>query len=245
MRVLRLAALVPLVALMGWTPVERSSASAYTEPQTGQSGPALQSIGPLAFSPDGVLFAGDTQAAAIFAFELGAAATGGAPGAKSIPAIDQKIAAMLGTDAREIQVTDLAIHPKTRNAYLSVMRGQGAAAQPALLRVDGAGKIDLVSLQGLKFSKADLPNAPAANPGSQRNPRGQSITDMAFVDGRLYRRRSVERGVRVEAADRFRIRSRRWRMAPASRSTTAITASSRRDRPCTRSCRIASTTRRT
>ena len=85
MRVLRLAAFVPLVALMGGTPVERSSASAFTGMQAGQAGPAMQSIGPLAFSPDGVLFAGDTQAAAIFALELGAAATGGAQGAKSIP----------------------------------------------------------------------------------------------------------------------------------------------------------------
>ena len=185
MRFLKVAALVPVVALMGWTPVERSSASAFAATQAGQAGPVMQSIGPLTFSPDGVLFAGDTQAAAIFALELGAAASGGAPGAKSIPAIDQKIAAMLGTDARETQVTDLAIHPKSRNAFVSVMRGQGAAAQPALLRVDGAGKIDLISLQGLKFTKAELANAPAANPGSPRNARSQSITDMAYVDGKL------------------------------------------------------------
>ena len=30
---------------------------------------------------------------------------------------------------------------------MSVMRGQGTAPQPALLRVDGAGTIDVVSLQ--------------------------------------------------------------------------------------------------
>ena len=30
--------------------------------------PAFKAIGPLAFSPDGVLFAGDTQAASIFAW---------------------------------------------------------------------------------------------------------------------------------------------------------------------------------
>jgi len=145
---------------------------------------ALQSIGPLALGPDGVLFAADRQAATIFAIDLGAKATGGVAGAKDVTGIDTQIASMLGTDAKEIQITDLAVHPKTRNAYLSVMRGTGAEAKPALLRVDGAGKVEIVALDGLKMTKASLPNAPAAAAG-QRNPRMESITDMAFVDGKL------------------------------------------------------------
>jgi hypothetical protein len=146
---------------------------------------ALQSIGPLAFGPDGVLFAADRQAATIYAIELGKLGTGGAPGAKDVAGIDQQIASMLGTDTKQIQVTDLAVHPKTRNAFISVMRGTGAEAKPALLRVDGAGKIELVALDGLKMTKAALPNAPAAAATGQRNPRMESITDMAFVDGKL------------------------------------------------------------
>ena len=145
---------------------------------------AFQSIGPLAFGPDGVLFAADRQAAAIYAIDLGKQATGGAPGAKDIAGIDQQIASMLGTDVKEVQVTDLAVHPKTRNAFISVMRGAGAEAKPALLRVDGAGKIELIALDGLKTTKAMLPNAPVAGTG-QRNPRMESVTDMAFVDGKL------------------------------------------------------------
>jgi len=147
---------------------------------------ALQSIGPLAFGPDGVLFAADQQAATIYAIDLGAKAAGGAAGAKDVSGIDTQIAAMLGTDAKEIRITDLAVHPKTRNAFISVMRGTGAEAKPALLRVDGAGKIEVVALDGLKMTKAMLPNAPnAAAPGQQRNPRLESVTDMVFVDGKL------------------------------------------------------------
>ena len=150
-------------------------------------GPTFKSIGPLTFSPDGLLFAADTQAASIYALDLGAAAQGGAAGAKAISGIDQQIAALLGTDVREIAVTDMIVHPRTRNAYLSVMRGQGANAAPVLLRVDGAGKITVVGLNTIKFSKVDLPNAPVANEANPaRNPRTSSITDMAFVDGRLY-----------------------------------------------------------
>ncbi len=67
------------------------------------------------------------------------------------------------------------------------MRGQGTNATAALLRVDGAGKIDVVALDKVKYSKVDLPNAPAAAAdASPRNPRTSSVTDMAFVDGRLY-----------------------------------------------------------
>ena len=78
------------------------------------------------------------------------------------------------------------VHPKTKNAYLAVMRGQGTASKPALLRVDGAGKIEVVAFDNLKHTKVTLPNAPNAGTNPQRDPRQQSITDMAFADGRLY-----------------------------------------------------------
>src|SRR5512145_461426 len=74
-------------------------------PQAASAGPVFKSIGPLTFSPDGLLFAGDTQSATIVALELGTLAQGAAPGAKAIPGIDQQIAALLGTDVREVAVT--------------------------------------------------------------------------------------------------------------------------------------------
>ncbi len=149
-------------------------------------GPQMTSIGSLTFGPDGVLFAADTQAATVYALELGDKASGGAGGTQAVDAIDQKIAALLGTDAKEISITDLVVHPRTRNAYIAVMRGQGSASKPALLRVDGAGKIEVVSFENLKHTKVTLPNAPNAGTNPQRDPRQQSITDMAFTDGRLY-----------------------------------------------------------
>jgi hypothetical protein len=159
--------------------------SALQVTHTGQ-GPTLSSIGPLAFGPDGTLFTADNQGAAIFALDLGTLANGGAPGAKGLDALDEKLAAMLGTGAREISVTDLAVHPQTRNAYVSVMRGQGAGAAPVLFRIDGAAAITNIPLQSLKFQKVELPNAPDANAGARANPRTQVVTDMAFADGRLW-----------------------------------------------------------
>src|SRR5215510_13977840 len=117
------------------------------------AGPQMTSIGPLTFGPDGVLFAADTQAATIYALELGDKATGAKAGAADVASIDQKIASVLGTAAGAVAVKDLVIHPVTHNAYLSVMRGVGADARPALLRVDGDGKIAVIALDRVKYSK--------------------------------------------------------------------------------------------
>jgi len=148
-------------------------------------GAKLQSAGPIAFGPDGILFMSDPQAATIYAVDLGAAVSGGTPGVKDIAALDQKVAGLLGTDAREIAIADLAVHPRSRNAFLALSRGQGAGATTVLLRVDGAGKTEVIDLATLKFTKLALPNPPEATPNARRDPRAQSITDMAYVDGRL------------------------------------------------------------
>jgi len=170
---------VALAVMTSWSP-----SSARQATQTGQ-GPAMSSIGPMAFGPDGMLFAADNQGAAVFALDLGAQANGGAAGAAGLNGLDTTLAGLLGTGAREIQITDLAVHPRTKNAYVSVMRGQGAGATPTLFRVDGAGKVEMVTLASLKFQKADIGNAPAATAGA-RNPRSNVVTDMAFSEGRLW-----------------------------------------------------------
>src|SRR5690348_16511764 len=81
-------AAVAFVGLMSWSPAAQ-------RPGAADVGPTLQSIGPMTFGPNGVLFVADTQAASIFALELGTATS--AAGAKDLPDIDKKIAALLGT----------------------------------------------------------------------------------------------------------------------------------------------------
>jgi len=155
------------------------------ETVTADVGPQFQSIGPLAFGPGGVLLAADNKAARIYAIELGDHASG-KMGAKDIAGIDSKIASMLGTDAREISVMDLAIEPKSKNAFLAAHRGEGASAKAVLLRVDGDGKLDVISLDKLKYTAVDIGNAPKADPGARRDPRAATVTDMVYMDGRVF-----------------------------------------------------------
>jgi len=146
--------------------------------------PQLKSIGPLMFGPGGVLYAADREAATIFALDLGAQASSGTSGAVGVEKLDEKIAGMLGTTASAIALTDLAVNPVSHNAFVSVMRGQGAEAKPALVRIDGAGKLDLINFDTVSFTSVALPNPAAVSPNG-RGGRTQSVTDMALVDGRL------------------------------------------------------------
>jgi hypothetical protein len=145
----------------------------------------LQSIGPLAFGPDAELFVADPQAATIFALTLGSQGSSSAPGTADVPAIDEKIAGVLGTTAADIRIVDLAVHPTSKNSFVAVMRGQGTAAQPALLRVDGAGAIELIALDSTSATSVALPNPAAVSPNG-RGGRAQSVTDLAYSNGRLF-----------------------------------------------------------
>jgi len=148
-------------------------------------GPKLQSVSALAIGPTGVLYAADPQAATIYALDLSklAAAT---PGTKDVANIDQKIASVLGTSADQLTISDLKVEPKSRNSFVAVTRGQGPNAQAVLMRVDGAGKVDVVSLDNVAFSSIALPNAPDLNAPGGRSNRSQSITNVQYLNGRVY-----------------------------------------------------------
>ena len=177
--VLKCSVVVALALFASGRPAAAPGADAVT--------PAFESIGPLTFGVNEVLFAADTQAANIYALDLGTAANGGVPGTKAIAGIDQKLAALLGAQVADIAVTDLVVHPRTHNAFVSVMRGQGAAAKPVLIRIDGAGAMTIVDLAQVKATRVALPNAPGVAATAGRAPaRAQSVTDMAYMDGKLY-----------------------------------------------------------
>ena len=50
------------------------------------------------------------------------------------------------------------------------------------MRIDADGKVENVSLENVAFAKADLPNVP----GPESRQRLESITDIAFADGRVF-----------------------------------------------------------
>ncbi|MCA9103594.1 MAG: hypothetical protein KDA63_20720 [Planctomycetales bacterium] len=145
--------------------------------------PDLKSAGPLAFGPYGVLLVGDPQSATVFAIDT--RDKSGDPNSVSV-AIDD-LGAKLSElfDGAKVEVNDLAVNPLSGNVYLSVTAGD----KPALCRVGADGKVSQLSLAGVPFSSATLPNAPANEAVGEgrrrRNPRDESITDLAFLDGQV------------------------------------------------------------
>jgi hypothetical protein len=153
-----------------------------------EGSPEFKSIGQLAFGPDGILFAADSKSAAIIAIDTrDTKPASGTP--MKVEGINQKIAALLGTTADQILINDLAVNPISHNAYLSVSRGRGPGAVPALVRVDGSGNLETVSLSKVKYSRAELSDAPidkiVGEGNRQSNPRMESITDVAYLDDKV------------------------------------------------------------
>jgi hypothetical protein len=148
----------------------------------------LKSAGVMAFGPDGILFVGDSAGAAIYALDTGDRTPMSKAAKHNISALNVKIAGMLGSTPDQILINDLQVNPISKKAYVSVSRGRGPDAIPVILHISGDGKMDELSLDDINHSSAALSNAPGAEDKDRRGRplRVQAITDLAYVDGRVF-----------------------------------------------------------
>src|SRR5947207_15979607 len=79
--------------------------------------PDLKSAGPIAFGPEGILFVGDPQGAALFAIDTGDKTAGKPDSSLKIENLDGKIASLLGIDAKQLQVNDMQVSPISGKVY--------------------------------------------------------------------------------------------------------------------------------
>ncbi|MCU1344051.1 MAG: hypothetical protein JWL70_317 [Acidimicrobiia bacterium] len=169
--------------------------------------PDLESVGPITFGPGDVLFVADNRRAKILAIDVADPSTQAASGPLDVEQLDAKLAAYLGSTKAQVVIRDMAVHPRTGNVYLSVMRGTGDSEQPLLIRLDRAtGSISEVVLESLAFGEYDIADAPEESDerldvrlgeGDEVEYNGRKflmsriparmsvVTDMAFVDGTL------------------------------------------------------------
>jgi hypothetical protein len=157
--------------------------------QLKEGTPELRSAGTLAFGPDGIIFVGDQKGAAVFAIDTGDAKGKAADVSLSVAGVGEQLAKLFSVAEKDITVNDLAVNPATGQTFLAVTKGSGSDATPALVRVDAKGSFSEVSLKKVAFSKVELPNAPEDKTvnarGRSMNSRDDSITDLAYVDGRV------------------------------------------------------------
>lgn len=152
--------------------------------------PDIKSAGALAFGPDGILFVGDTKSAAVFAISTGDTKIDKSTVKLKLEGLDKQVAAVLGTEPASIAINDLASNPMTGAVFLSVTKGKGADATPAIVRVSGTGKLTEVSLKKIPFQKVLLPSPPEDKEvnvrGRTMNLRDDAITDLAYAEGKVF-----------------------------------------------------------
>lgn len=163
--------------------------------------PEIKSMSALAFGPEGILFISDSKSAAVFAIELDDKAPNASKEKLEVKNIESKIASLLGTTADEIVIHDLAVNPISQNTYISVSRGRtnwtSAWQLPndledarILLKINGAGEFEEVSLENISYSMAAIPD-PASSEKEHRWKKGvtlrvDTVTDMVYNDGKVY-----------------------------------------------------------
>ncbi len=145
----------------------------------------LMSAGALAFGPSGILFVGDSLGGSIVAIDTQDSKSATSAVKINVDGVDTKIAALVGITPDQIVINDVAVNPVSKNVYLSASRGRGPDAMPLIMRVDATGKVSPVSLDNAKYAAVSLSDSPAANAGARQNPRVQTITDMAYINGNI------------------------------------------------------------
>ncbi|MCU1479760.1 MAG: hypothetical protein JWQ19_546 [Subtercola sp.] len=178
---------------------------------------SLTSAGPLLFAPEvaddgmAVLFVSDVSAATVYAFELAPETPNSGATDVRVDQLDAKLASLLGVSRGDAVIRGMAVHPLSRAVYLSIARGHGAEAGPALVRVDADGTVTVAEIDGLAVTSFELDDAPEADDErldvwldgtddsaapreiygvelsiAQVPARRSTITDLAWVDGSLF-----------------------------------------------------------
>jgi len=146
----------------------------------------LKSAGALAFSPDGILFVGDSVGGSVVAIDTMDRKPAAKGATINVQGVDAKIAALVGVPADQIAINDIKVNPISHNVYLSGARGKGPDAMPLIVRVDASGAVTNVSLDNAKRQAVSLADAPKSDPAARGgDPRMLTITDMSFVNGNL------------------------------------------------------------
>lgn len=173
--------------------------------------PGLRSVGPLTFSPDGVLFVADNAQARIVALDF--SADDQKIDVVELDNLDERLAAVLGCAVGDVFIRGLATHPLSGAPYLSVMRGSGESAVPLLIMIGDGGALSEVGLDRVGYASTSIEDAPAADDirleryvvpdgdpqgtplevpqagvtvwVGQDSMRNTTVTDLAFVGGEL------------------------------------------------------------
>ncbi|QDT95515.1 hypothetical protein [Gimesia aquarii] len=172
---------VPIVALlllltgsqMAQAGVTKDAASKYLK-NVQKGNPDFKSVGKITFGPSGLLVVADPAKATVTVIDthdLGPLKKL----EKKIPKIDVAVAASMGVEPSQIQITDMAVNSQSGKVYLSVRRKTDG--QSAILVIDAQGKVKNFDLSEVDFVQVGLPGG--------KNSKIRNITGVALASDRL------------------------------------------------------------
>jgi hypothetical protein len=149
----------------------------------------LQSTSVLEFADADTLFVADSMAGAIHAITLPEAGMAPSePAPYNLLDLDGLLAEALGADVRGFIYHDLAVHPVTRDAYISLTATIDGTAQPAVVTVTREGAVQRLDLAALSSDIFTLQDGADDGVTFWRDIPAASftVTDLDFSNGELF-----------------------------------------------------------
>lgn len=162
-----------------------------TTPSSHQTVPTIESpfasLTVMTFSTEGTLFLADTGTGKIYATTPPVGDNPAAKAGYNLKNADAKIGALLGTTPSNIRVRDLAIHPKSKEAYLAVQRVVKDHYVSAVVVMNQTGQARLLKVPA-DVKSVQIPFTPAKDFKFYDTfpSRDLTFTDLKVHNGTLY-----------------------------------------------------------
>ncbi|MEM1074538.1 MAG: hypothetical protein AAF665_02755 [Pseudomonadota bacterium] len=143
----------------------------------------------LEFGQDDTLFVADSAYGSIFAYDLPNVGTPPTEDTSyNLLDIGTTVEALLGAETRSVSYNDLAVHPVTRQAYVSVSYRIEGTGQSAVVSIAPDGSAAIVDLAALSPSKFTLENVADEGVSFWRDIPAPTltVTDMDYANGELF-----------------------------------------------------------
>lgn len=148
----------------------------------------LSSATILEFADAKTLFVADSDASQILAFEMPVVKATQDSVAYNLKGAGSKIAELLGTDSSKLSYHDIAVHPLSKEVYVSVSIQEKGKSIPAVIRVNQTGQYAKVDLSKYPSTTKIIENTATDDVTFWRDipASSLSITDLDYVNGTLY-----------------------------------------------------------
>ena len=162
--------------------------------------PVIQSISTMEFGPEGILFLGDSHTGQLTAIDTKDMEANTSTEGLKVEDLLGKIAAMMGTNADNIIIHDLAVNPISQTPYLAVSKANrkelghwrlpnDVAQASLIIKVNKDGSLEEFSLEKVSFSQTTLSSLIDPDKGKtyrESSLRVDAITDLVYHKGKVY-----------------------------------------------------------